>query len=125
MFWQNYLRLCNGAGQSPNAVAAKCGVRSSGTVSNWKNGATPRDGVLRAIADYFGVETNTLLLGTVYTEGTLRVAYDAREDPSRYYRLIRERPEMAELLDCAGRLTEEEIRGVIGMLKAFSGEKQR
>ncbi len=124
MFWQNYLRLCNSLGQSPNAVAAKCGVRSSGTVSNWKNGATPRDGILRAIADYFAVEPETLISGTVYADGTLRVSYGAKEDLSRYYRLVRERPEMAELLDCAGRLTEEEIKGVVGMLKAFAGEKR-
>lgn len=60
MFWNRFTYLCNEAGEAPNVVAAKCGVKSSGTVTGWKNGATPRAGVLSRIADYFGVQVSEL-----------------------------------------------------------------
>lgn len=55
MFWTKFSELCHSRGESPNAVAAKVGVKSTGTVSGWKKGAVPRDGVLSAIASYFDV----------------------------------------------------------------------
>ena len=61
MFWDIFVRLCQIEGISPNAMARKAGVKSTGTVSAWKNGAIPRDGVLKAIADFFGVDTDFLL----------------------------------------------------------------
>lgn len=44
-------------------AATAVGVKSSGTVTGWKNGAAPRQGVLRKLADYFGVSTEDLLTG--------------------------------------------------------------
>lgn len=55
MFWERFTYLCDIKGESPNTVAANCGIKSSGTVTGWKNGAQPRPGVLKRIADYFGV----------------------------------------------------------------------
>lgn len=55
MFWTKYSELCHAKGEAPNYVAAKVGVKSTGTVSGWKKGAMPRDGVLFAIAEYFNV----------------------------------------------------------------------
>lgn len=55
MFWTKFSELCHSRGEAPNAVAAKVGVKSTGTVSGWKKGAMPRDGVLSAIAAYFNV----------------------------------------------------------------------
>lgn len=60
MFWETYVGLCNKVGKSPNAVAAACGVKSSGTVTGWSKGATPRRPVLKKIADYFGVTVEYL-----------------------------------------------------------------
>lgn len=64
MFWTRFIELCNEAGKSPNAVAAACGVKSSGTVTGWRNGSIPRTPVLHKMADYFNV-TADYLLGNV------------------------------------------------------------
>lgn len=61
MFWENYVKYCAFAGKAPNVVAAECGVKSTGTVSGWKKGAIPRDGILRNLADYFGITVADLL----------------------------------------------------------------
>lgn len=61
MFWDNFVRLCNQAGKYPNTVAAEVGVKSTGTVTGWKNGANPRQTVLLKLADYFGVTVDYLL----------------------------------------------------------------
>ena len=60
MVWENYDYLCRKAGTSANAVAALCGVKSTGTVSNWKNGAMPNAKTLAAIAEYFGISIEDL-----------------------------------------------------------------
>ena len=66
MFWETFVFLCSERGESPNAVAEMCGVKSSGTVTGWKKGAIPRAAVLRRIADYFNVETSVFSLPTIY-----------------------------------------------------------
>lgn len=55
MFWSNFSMLCAKKGESANVVAAKCGVKSTGTVTGWKNGAIPNNKTLSKLADYFGV----------------------------------------------------------------------
>lgn len=61
MFWKRYVNLCSERGESPNAVAQKCGVVSSGTVTGWKNGANPRPLITNKLAAYFGVDPEYLL----------------------------------------------------------------
>ena len=64
MFWDVYTRLCAKDGKAPNVIAREvCGVKSTGTVTGWKNGATPRNNVLRQLSDYFGVSVDYLLTG--------------------------------------------------------------
>ena len=53
MFWTNYLSYCNEIKESANAVAAKCGIQSSGTVTGWSKNSKPRPATLMRIADYF------------------------------------------------------------------------
>lgn len=66
MFWNVFAKLCVDAGKSPNTVAAECGVKSSGTVTGWKNGAVPRPAVLQRIAEYFDTEVETFGLPDIY-----------------------------------------------------------
>lgn len=61
MFWENYANLCEAVGKAPNVVAREVGIKSSGTVTGWRNGAMPRPGVLSKIADYFGVSVRDLI----------------------------------------------------------------
>lgn len=42
-------------------AASDVGVKSSGTVTGWKNGAIPRQGVLKRLADYFCVSVSDLI----------------------------------------------------------------
>jgi transcriptional regulator with XRE-family HTH domain len=64
MFWDVYTRLCAKDGKAPNVIAREvCGVKSTGTVTGWKNGATPRNNVLGQLSDYFGVSVDYLLTG--------------------------------------------------------------
>lgn len=60
MFWRRYANLCEAVGKAPNVVAAEVGVKSSGTVTGWKNGAIPRPSVLAKLAEYFGVSVYEL-----------------------------------------------------------------
>ena len=55
-----YVALCDKIGKAPNVVAAEVGVKSSGTVTGWKNGAKPRDAVLQRLSVYFGVSVEEL-----------------------------------------------------------------
>lgn len=61
MFWINYVNLCNQRGITPNEAAKACGIKSSGTVTGWKNGALPRDSVLIKLSQYFNVTVDELL----------------------------------------------------------------
>lgn len=59
-FYERFAALCRRREESPNAVARAIGA-SSGSVTAWKKGATPRMATVRALADYFGVRTDDLL----------------------------------------------------------------
>ena len=61
MFWDKFVSLCADANKAPNAVIAEIGAASSGAVTGWKNGATPRAKVVKQIADYFNVSTDYFL----------------------------------------------------------------
>lgn len=60
MFWERFIQLCAERNAKPNPVAKELGI-SSGSVTNWKNGAVPQSATLKKIADYFGVSTSYLL----------------------------------------------------------------
>ena len=59
MFWNNFVALCAKHNTKPNPVAKELDL-SSGSVTKWKNGATPNDTTLKKIADYFGVTVDDL-----------------------------------------------------------------
>ncbi len=60
MFWEKYCALCTSIRKAPNVVASEIGIKSSGSVTGWKNGAIPRLSILHKIADYFGVPVEYL-----------------------------------------------------------------
>ena len=61
-FFTNYNRLCKVAGKSANGVAKELGI-ASGSVTQWKQGSTPRPATVERIAEYFGVTPEELLFG--------------------------------------------------------------
>ena len=62
MFWTIFSTLCADKNLSPNAVATELKI-PSGSITAWRNGATPRTKSLTKIANYFGVSVNYLLTG--------------------------------------------------------------
>lgn len=60
-FYDNYVRLCNEIGKAPNVVAREIGLKSSGTVTGWKNKSMPRQTVLAKLAAYFGTSVEELI----------------------------------------------------------------
>lgn len=62
MFWERFSDMCASVGKAPNAVAKELGI-PSGSITAWKNGATPRNSTAKNIADYFGVRVEFLLYG--------------------------------------------------------------
>lgn len=60
MFWDNFYRLCNEAGKSPNKVAADLGF-STAIATKWKKGTVPKWSTIVMIAEYFGVSPETLV----------------------------------------------------------------
>ena len=51
-FYEDFIRLCNGVGKSPSAVAVEIGL-SKATVNRWKNGGHPTDATYAQIKAYF------------------------------------------------------------------------
>ena len=60
MFWTNFSTLCADKNLSPNAVATELKI-PSGSITAWRNGATPRTKSLTKIANYCGVTVDYLL----------------------------------------------------------------
>jgi transcriptional regulator with XRE-family HTH domain len=116
MFWKHYVDLCNQTGEAPNTVAAKCGVKSTGTVTGWSNGAKPRPGVLKRIADYFGVSV-AYLLGE--EEKAPLINGDA--ELTDYLEELRTRPEMRMLFSAAQGATKEDIERAVKIIAALRG----
>ena len=60
MFWEIFVKLCIENHTKPNPVAKQLGI-PSGSLTDWKNGSTPRDTTLQKIATHFNVTVNYLL----------------------------------------------------------------
>lgn len=105
MFWDNFVRLCNQAGKYPNTVAAEVGVKSTGTVTGWKNGANPRQAVLLKLADYFGVTVDYLL--NAEKENLTSVAADEVDELDK------------EALDIMRQLSPEKRAAGLAMLRGL------
>ena len=122
MFWDIFVRLCHAKGVSPNAVAKRAGVRSTGTVTAWKGGAVPRDGVLAAIANYFGVSTDFLLGAT--DESYLLWTETRLEEVKREYESEADEGKRAELALAIDTLTES-ISDQRAMIALSNSAKQK
>lgn len=79
MFWENFVKLCNNNGVSPNGVCADLGF-STAIATKWKNGSEPRSTTLQLIASYFDV-TVDYLLGKEQKEKPIAGNDRQNEDP--------------------------------------------
>lgn len=60
MFWDNFQRICQEKGESPNGVCREIGL-SNAVATHWKNGTQPKADVLVKIAEYLDVSVDYLL----------------------------------------------------------------
>ena len=54
MFYEQLKRICASKGTTPTAVVRKIGI-SSGNVTSWKNGSSPKSETLQLLANELGV----------------------------------------------------------------------
>lgn len=60
MFWSRIVELCNELGTTPTAIVKELNI-GVGSVTKWKNGATPRGTTLSKLSEYLGVSIDYLL----------------------------------------------------------------
>ena len=70
-FWNNYQYLCKKAGLSTYEVARKCGVKSSASVTYWRQGSVPKPTVLNKIASVLDVSASELVSNDLEALDTL------------------------------------------------------
>lgn len=126
MFWENYLLLCSSVGKAPNAVASEIGIKSSGTVTGWSNGAIPRKSVLFKLCQYFGVTeeqllSDRLLMDPVPPEQSTRgMTPEEREAYYRGQHLDEKKEKPAEI----GELSKDEIEYIKWLREAPDNVKE-
>ena len=104
MFFDQYSILCKEVGRTPNGVAKELGLPSS-SVTQWRQGGTPRPKTLQKIADYFAVSVEYLLTGAGPgdikkerpADGEARVC-DLPESIQKIINICLDRPELASAL---------------------------
>lgn len=60
MFYDNFCAICKEKGLKPTNVVNELGL-SSGNMTNWKNGRTPKTEVINKIANFLNVSIDELL----------------------------------------------------------------
>lgn len=102
MFYENFDALCTKSGKSKSEVTEAIGLTAK-SCTGWKNGAVPRNGTLKKIADYFGITVEELM-------GT-------KKEPAGDGELTED---MKEILEYAQKMGPEERKAFITLLKSSS-----
>ena len=63
MFYENLRRVCEEQGVKVTPTVLKCGG-ARGSITSWKNGASPNSSMVVRLANHLKVSTDYLLLGT-------------------------------------------------------------
>lgn len=100
MFYENFDALCTKSGKSKSEVTEAIGLTAK-SCTGWKNGAVPRNGTLKKIADYFGITVEELM-------GT-------KKEPAGEGELTED---MKEILEYAQKMGPEERKAFITLLKS-------
>ena len=124
VFWENYDYLCRKIGKSANAVAAECGVKSTGTVSAWKKGALPNAKTLSAIAKYLGVSVEDLTGDFIPAkkEPAASGLVNGDAELTAYLEELKTRPEMRMLFHTFAGATKDQIEAIVKAWEAMQGK---
>ncbi len=103
MFYTNFARYCEALNKSIYTVAEEVGVRSTATISGWRNGAVPRPKVVDAMVKYFRANGIAIDVSDLFAEtddGDVFVTKDEM-DTIAVREMLRDRPEGKILFDAA------------------------
>lgn len=67
VFWGNFKALCKDRNIYPSQVCEQLGI-STGAPTKWKKGSAPREATVKSIADFFGVDPQSLFVSPSQTE---------------------------------------------------------
>lgn len=109
MFFDEYCRLCNKVGKSPSACAIEMGFSKS-EVTRWKCGTTPRHANMMRVADYFGVDVESL-----------KAASAKREQPVQEDKLSDVKQ---MLIDSIPALSDDDVSTLLILAKQLAGRGQ-
>ena len=124
MFFDQYSILCKEVGRTPNGVAKELGLPSS-SVTQWRQGGTPRPKTLQKIADYFAVSVEYLLTGDGPgdikkerpAENGEALAKELPEDLQQLLSICRQNPALASALLSVARQIEKGQAGPASSVK--------
>ena len=102
------------SGKTQTQIALDLGV-SKGTFSDWASGRShPRMNRVQQIADYFGVSTSDLV-----ENGDRGLS----EETARIIRTVDMNPLLKDLLYAATKLDDDDLEGIIRLLKRLDGKR--
>ncbi len=132
-FFRTYKELCEKVGKSPNAVAKELGI-SSGSVTAWKQGRTPKYETIEKIATFFSTDIEDFFLSNqprtdeeveqdnIFWDGYLLgkgLAEEEKPAPTNGDGLSEEDKRIIELLH---QLTPENRERVFEIIKALASQ---
>lgn len=132
-FFRTYKELCEKEGKSPNAVAKELGI-SSGSVTAWKQGRTPKYETIEKIATFFSTDIEDFFLSNqprtdeeveqdnIFFDGYLLgkgLAEEEKPAPTNGDGLSEEDKRIIELLH---QLTPENRERVFEIIKALASQ---
>lgn len=109
MFYDEFCKICEKKGLKPTNVVKELKL-SSGNMTNWSNGRTPKTDVALRIAKYLGVSVEQLM-GEEESS--------ANDEVSEYLEELRSRPEMRMLFSVSKGATKEEIEQAVKIIEAL------
>lgn len=119
MFYEIYEKLCAENGEKPYQLPLKLGAKSNSVVAQWKHGSTPRGAMLHKIASHFNVSVEYLLTGETEKAPTRT---DGRELPFAEQREVLAGKGVRIMLDADAKLTEEQLKDIIGFIEFQQGK---
>ena len=117
MFYENFLRLCNGIGKAPTAVATELGFQKS-AVTRWKGGCNPTDATRARRADYFGVTTEELC-GEELPRPERASAVNGDGELNEYLEQLSTRPELRMLFSVTKDATRADVEKAVAIIEAL------
>lgn len=132
-FFRTYKELCEKEGKSPNAVAKELGI-SSGSVTAWKQGRTPKYETIEKIATFFSTDIEDFFLSNqprtdeeveqdnIFWDGYLLgkdLAQQKQPAPTNGDELAEDDKRIIELLH---QLTPENRERIVEIIKALASQ---